>query len=114
MISPGQDSSPLDEGVQQLSLNAGEGQKKTFSRDELWKTFGPQTLHDASVFVRRVAVLKTENNFTEKAPFLSQVTLNRKVRGNRQRNVVALRWNLKSKPRVIVVEVLGAQLKSAP
>ena len=41
VASQGQDSSPLNEGVQQLSLNAAEGQNKTFSRDELWKTFGP-------------------------------------------------------------------------
>ena len=41
VASPGQDSSILDEGVQQLSLNAAEGQNKTFSRGELWRTFGP-------------------------------------------------------------------------
>ena len=40
----GLDSQTLDEGVEELSLSAAEGQKATFSRDELWMTFGPQTL----------------------------------------------------------------------
>ena len=38
-------SSP--EGVQSLNLNATESSVVTCSRDELWKTFGPQTLQEA-------------------------------------------------------------------
>ena len=60
LASPGQDSYPSDEGVQQLSLNTVEGQKKTFSRDELWKTYGPQTLQEPYAFVRRVTELSRE------------------------------------------------------
>ena len=41
-----------------IRVNAAGGQMKTFSRDELWKTFGPQTLQDLS-FVGRVAKMKT-------------------------------------------------------
>ena len=40
----GLDSQTLDEGVEELSLSAVEGQKATFSRDELWMIFGPETL----------------------------------------------------------------------
>ena len=49
VASPRQASFHLDEGVQQLSLNAAEGQSKTFSKDDLWKTFGPQTLRPMSL-----------------------------------------------------------------
>ena len=37
VASPGgQDSSPLDEGVQSFSLNAAKGLSLSFSSDELW------------------------------------------------------------------------------
>ena len=43
VASPGgQDSSPLGEGVHQLSLTIAEDQSMTFSSDELWKTVSPQ------------------------------------------------------------------------
>ena len=62
----GQDSSPLDVGVQSYSLNAAEAQLLIFKRDELWKTFGPQTLQAACEFVRRVAEMKAKNSYTVK------------------------------------------------
>ena len=49
MASPGSwNNSILDhyQGGQALSLNAAGGQMKTYSRDESWQTFGPQTLKD--------------------------------------------------------------------
>ena len=65
VVSPDQDSSPIDEGVHQLSLNAVEGKMKTFSRGELWGTFGPQTHHDLTKFIGSVAKLKAEKGISD-------------------------------------------------
>ena len=53
MASPGgQDVSTHDEVIQFLNLNAAEGSIETFRRDELWKTFVPQTLQTACELLR--------------------------------------------------------------
>ena len=48
-----------------ITAAAAEGQKLTYSRDELWKTVGSQTLQSAWEFVKRVAELKTEKKFSD-------------------------------------------------
>ena len=62
--SPGRDGPSLDEVVQGLDLNAAVG-PTSYSRDELWKAFGPQTLHEACSFVGRVVEFSTENKITQ-------------------------------------------------
>ena len=54
--SPGQEGPSLDESVQGLDLNAAVG-LTSYSRDELWKAHGPQTLQEAC---------STENMTTQK------------------------------------------------
>ena len=39
---------------------------KTFSRDERWRTCGPQTLNDLHKFTGRVAKLKAEKGISDK------------------------------------------------
>ena len=48
--SPGRDDPSLDEVVEVLDLNAAV-LPQSYSRDELWRTFGPQTLQEACSFV---------------------------------------------------------------
>ena len=62
----GLDSQTLVEGVQTLSLNAAEGQKTIFNRDELWRTFGPQNLKDLTSFIGRNAKLKANKGISDK------------------------------------------------
>ena len=62
--SPGQEGPSLDESVQGLDLNAAVG-LTSYSRDELWKAHGPQTLQEACSFVGRVVKFSTENKITE-------------------------------------------------
>ena len=62
--SPGPDSPSLDESVQALDLNDAEG-LTSFSRDVLWKAFGPQTLQEACSLVRRVVESTSEKKITK-------------------------------------------------
>ena len=54
----------LDESVQGLDLNAAVG-LTSYSRDELWKAHGPQTLQEAYSFVGRVVDTSTEKKITK-------------------------------------------------
>ena len=62
--SPGQEGPSLDESVQGLDLNAAVG-LTSYSRDELWKAHGPQTLQEACSFVGRVVDTSTEKKITK-------------------------------------------------
>ena len=61
--SPGRDDPSLDEVVEVLDLNAAV-LPQSYSRDELWRTFGPQTLQEACSFVGRVVETSTEKKIT--------------------------------------------------
>ena len=62
----GPDSQTLEESNQTLSLNTAEGLKTNFRRDELWRTFGPQTLDDLNMFIGRLAKLKAKKGISDK------------------------------------------------